>query len=269
MLQTKALIGLIGGSGFYDFFKQAEAEELEIDTDYGRPSDKITVGDIAGKKVAFLPRHGKNHSYPPHQIPYKANVAALKKLGVETIIAPSAVGSLREEIKPGDFVFCDQFVDRTRGRADTFFNGPQVAHIETDQPYCPALRKIGYEQAQNLSLPVHKKGTVVVIEGPRFSTLAESLWFSKMGWDLVNMTQYPEVALALEMGMCYLNISLVTDYDVGVYSQGKTAPVTIEMVLENFKKNTGKLKELILEIISHLPESKGCGCQKKIERAKL
>ncbi len=274
MTKTQAQIGLIGGSGFYDFFNKDESEEIEVKTEFGRPSDKITVGEISGQKVAFLPRHGKNHQFPPHKIPYQANIAALKKLGVEKIIAPSAVGSLRSELKPGDFVICDQFVDRTKSRADTFFDGPEVAHIETDHAYCPDLRKLAVLQAEKLKLlpagrhgKTHPKGTVVVIEGPRFSTLAESLWFSKMGWDLVNMTQYPEVVLAAELGICYLNISLVTDYDVGVYSQTKVEPVSIEQVLSNFKKNTEKLKKLILAIINHLPEERSCDCQSRAERA--
>jgi 5'-methylthioadenosine phosphorylase len=192
---------------------------------------------------------------------------AFKKIGVERIIAPSAVGSLKKEIKPGDFVVCDQFIDRTKKRDDTFFDGPKVAHIEMAYPYCRDLRKIAVFQAKKLKFRVHPKGTVVVIEGPRFSTVAESISFSKMGCDLINMTQYPEVVLASELGLCYLNISLVTDYDVGIYSRLKTEPVSIGQVLANFKKNNEKLKKFILEIIKALPENKKCDCEKKAERA--
>jgi len=263
-----AEIGIIGGSGFYKFFEKG-AKEIEVETKFGKPSDKITVGNLFGKKVAFLPRHGKEHQIPPHRIPYRANIAALKEIGVKTIIAPTAVGSLRTDIKPGDFVICDQFVDRTKSRQDTFFDGPKVAHIEATYPYCKELREIAVSQARKLKFPVHSKGTVVVVEGPKFSSLAESLWFSKMGWDVVNMTQYPEVILALELGICYLNISLVTDYDSGIYAKTKIEPVSVEQVLQNFSKNTDKLKELISGIIKNIPKEKKCDCQKKSERAGL
>ena len=264
----KIKIGIIGGTGFYDFLGK-DAKEIEVKTEFGEPSDKIVVAELFGKEIYFLPRHGKKHNFPPHKIPYRANIFAFKKLGVDIIIAPSAVGSLREEIKPGDFVICDQFVNKTSKREDSFFNGPQVGHIETAYPYCQELRKIAIEQGQKLGLPVHSKATVVVIEGPRFSTLAESLWFSKMGWDLVNMTQYPEVALAAEAGICYLNISLVTDYDAGIYAKGGAEPVSIEQVLENFKKNNDKLKTLISAIIENISQKGQCDCQKKSERAKI
>ena len=240
---------------------------MEIETKFGRPSDKITVGNIFGKRIAFLPRHGKNHQIPPHKIPYKANIAALKEIGVERIIAPAAVGSLREKIRPGDFVFCDQFIDRTKKREDTFFDGPKIAHLEMAYPYCEDLRKIAVSQAKKLKLRFHSKGTAAVVEGPRFSNVAESVAFSKMGCDLINMTLYPEVVLAGELGLCYLNISLVTDYDVGIYSRSKTAPVSIEQVLANFKKNNEKLKKLISEIIKNLPTKRTCDCRAKAERA--
>jgi 5'-methylthioadenosine phosphorylase len=264
------MIGLIGGSGFYKFFEGPPAggsKEVLVKTKYGNPSDKITIGKIFGREVAFLPRHGREHTIPPHKINYRANIAAFKKLGVDRIIAPASVGSLRAKIKPGEIVFCDQFVDRTKNRQDTFFDGPKVAHMEMAHPYCADLRKIAIEQAEKSSFKFHPKGTVVVIEGPRFSTTAESLWFSKMGWDVVNMTQYPEAVLAAEMGICYLNISLVTDYDVGVYAAEKTEPVSIEQVLKNFSENTEKLKTLISAIIGKIPDKHTCDCLIKSERA--
>jgi len=233
--QNLAEVGIIGGSGLYDFFGK-NAKEIEVETTFGKPSDKITIGKIFGKRVAFLPRHGKKHQIPPHRIPYKANIQALKDIGVKRIIAPAAVGSLKEKIKPGDFVICDQFIDRTKKRDDTFYNGPKVAHIEMAYPYCKDLRKIAVSFAKKLKFRVHNKGTVVVIEGPKFSTAAESMSFSKMGCDVINMTQYPEVVLASELGMCYLNISLVTDYDVGIYSRSKIRPVSIEQVLATSRK---------------------------------
>ncbi|MFH1968223.1 MAG: S-methyl-5'-thioadenosine phosphorylase [bacterium] len=286
MQKKLAEIGIIGGSGFYEFFGKGstrlrsaspklqrgeqgfgEAREINIETEFGKPSDKITIGNVFGKKVAFLPRHGKNHQIPPHKINYKANISALKQIGVERIIAPSAVGSLKKSIKPGDFVICDQFIDRTKKRDDTFFDGPRVAHIESAYPYCHELRKVAVKQAKKLKLKIHSKGTVAVIEGPKFSTVAESLSYSKMGCDVINMTQYPEVILALEAGICYLNISLVTDYDVGIYTKNKIKPVSIEQVLANFNKNNDKLKNLISEIIKHIPVDRKCECKIKSERA--
>ena len=260
------MIGLIGGSGFYKFFS-GKSKRVKIKTKYGKPSDAITIGKVFGQTIAFLPRHGSKHTIPPHRINYRANIAALKKMGVEIIIAPAAVGSLKTQIKPGDLVFCDQYVDRTKNRADTFWGGPQVAHIENAHPYCADLRQIAIKQAQKNKFKFHPKGTVVVIEGPRFSTTAESLWFSKMGWEVVNMTGYPEVALAAEAGICYLNISLVTDYDVGVYAKGGVAPVSIEEVLKNFSANIKKLKVLITNIIKILPPKRPCDCLAKSKRA--
>lgn len=266
MAKKLAEIGIIGGSGFYEFFDK-KTREIKVVTEFGLPSDKITLGNLFGKKVAFLPRHGKKHQFPPHKIPFRANLSALAKLGVERIIAPCAVGSLAKGKKPGDFVFCDQFINRTAKRQDTFFEGPRVAHISVAYPYCGEMRKIGIAQAKKLKLKFHNQGTAVVIEGPRFSTLAESLFYSRQDWDLVNMTQYPEVVLANELGICYLNISLVTDYDVGIYSSAKIEPVSIEQVLINFKKNIGKLKTLVSAIIKEMPDKRKCGCRENAEKA--
>lgn len=267
-LKSPLKIGIIGGTGFYDFFS-SNPKEIEVETEYGYPSCKIAVSQIAGKEVYFLPRHGKSHTLPPHMIPYKANIKALKDLGVDIILAPCAAGSLKAEMKPGDFVIPDQFVNKTSKRDDTFFDGPEVSHIESANPYCSFLRDLAIEQAQKLNFNIHPKGTVVVIEGPRFSTIAESLWFSKMGWDLVNMTQYPENILASELGMCYLNISLVTDYDTGVYASQLAEPVSIGQVISNFKNNNEKLKLLISAIIQNISEQRLCDCQKKAQRAKM
>jgi len=268
MINKQGKIGIIGGTGFYDFFEQG-FKEVEVNTEYGLSSDKIIISSLFGKEVVFLPRHGKKHQLPPHKIPYKANIAAMRSLGVDRIIAPTAVGSLQKSIEPGDFVICDQFIDQTKNREDTFFNGPQVAHIEMAYPYCPELRKLAFNKAEGLGLRTHAKGTVVVIEGPRFSTLADSLRFSRMGADLINMTQYPEVVLASELGICYLNISLVTDYDAGIYAGKEAEPVSIEQVLANFKKNNDKLKNLILEVIKEMPDKSSCDCEEKAKRAML
>ena len=259
----KIEIGIIGGSGFYQFLK---GREVVIKTPYGQPSDKILISEYSGKEIAFLPRHGKKHQYPPHKINYRANLFAFKKLGVERVIAPCAVGSLKPEIKPGDFLICDQFVDRTKGRIDTFFDGPRVAHISMAEPYCPELREIAIKGCQKLKIPFYKKGTIVVIEGPRFSTKAESKFYSKTA-DIINMTQYPEVVLARELGMCYLNISLVTDYDVGLEGRKDIKPVTAKEVIRIFQKNNEKVKELILEIIKNLPDQRNCECAAALKEA--
>jgi len=258
-----AKIGIIGGSGFYQFLK---GNEIYVKTPYGNPSDKILISKYKGKEIAFLPRHGKKHQYPPHKINYRANLFAFKKLGVERVIAPCAVGSLKPEIRPGDFIICDQFIDRTKERSDTFFDGPKVAHVSMADPYCSELRKIAIKSCQRLKIPFRKTGTVVIIEGPRFSTKAESEVFSKIA-DIINMTQYPEVVLARELEMCYLNISLVTDYDVGLKGRKDIKPVTSKEVIKIFQKNNEKVKELILEIIKNLPAKKNCRCALALKEA--
>lgn len=258
-MNFKADIGVFGGSGFYTFLENAK--EISIDTPYGRPSDKITLGEIHGKKVVFLPRHGKQHTYPPHMIPYKANMDAMRQLGVKKIIGPTACGSLQEHIKPGDFVICDQFVDRTWGRNDTYIEWPVSRHVSAAEPYCPELRKLAIDSCKEMDVEVHEKGTVVVIQGPRFSTKAESRWFSKMGWEVINMTQYPEAYLARELGMCYVNISLITDYDAGIEGNDKIKPVTEDEVLRVFQENNDKVKKVILEMIKNMDLEQNCGCK--------
>ncbi len=262
----QAQIAIIGGSGFYDFFGP-DAKEINIKTKFGKPSDKITIGEVFGKKVAFLPRHQRHHIIPPHKVPFKANLAALKELGVRTIIATSTSGSLKQKIRPNDFVICDQFIDRTKQRDDTFFHGPKVAHIEAAYPYCSELRKLAALQAKKLKYRVQPTGTVVIIEGPRFASVSESISYSKMDCDVINMTQYPEMVLAAELGICYVNISVVTDYDSGIYAGKKVELVSVEQILTNFKKNNDRVKKLISEIIKNLPKERTCDCQQKAERA--
>jgi len=256
-MDYKADIGVFGGSGFYSFLENVV--EIDIDTPYGKPSDKIAIADFEGKKVAFLPRHGKKHQHPPHMIPYRANLYAMKQLGVKRIIGPTASGSLQPDIKPGDFVITDQFVDRTWGRKDTFFDGPETKHPSPAHPYCPELRKIAIEAGKFLNMPIHEKGTVVVIQGPRFSTAAESRWFNKMGWEVINMTQYPECYLSLELGICYVNIALITDFDVGLEGREDILPVTHEEVIKVFNEKNEKLKEMLFEIIRRI-DLNSCTC---------
>ncbi|MCR4434293.1 MAG: S-methyl-5'-thioadenosine phosphorylase [Clostridiales bacterium] len=260
-MEYKADIGVFGGSGFYSFMENVEY--IEIDTPYGKPSDKIALAEYAGKRVAFLPRHGSAHQLPPHMIPYRANIYAMKQLGATKIIAPTASGSLQPTIKRGDFVVCDQFVDRTWGRKDTFYDGPETKHTSAAHPYCPSLRKLAIEVGKEMNIPIHEKGTVVVIQGPRFSTVAESRWFSKMGWDVINMTQYPECYLAREMGMCYANISLITDYDAGLEGRDDIPPVTEEEVYKVFGENNEKVKKMLLEMLKRIdPGQKECTCSR-------
>lgn len=249
-MEFKADIGVFGGSGFYSLLENIE--EIDMDTPYGKPSDKISIGDFEGRKVAFLPRHGRNHQHPPHMVPYRANLYAMKQLGVKRLIGPTASGSLQPHIKPGDFVVTDQFVDRTSGRKDTFHDGPETIHTSVAYPYCPEMRKVAIDAGKELGITIHEKGTVVVIQGPRFSTVAESRWFSKMGWEVINMTQYPECYLARELGICYVNIALITDYDAGLEGQEDIEPVTHEAVLKIFQENNDKVKNMIYGIIRKL-----------------
>jgi len=267
-MQSKAEIGIIGGSGFYEFF--GKGRWVNVKTPYGKSSDQIFLTTHKGKKIAFLPRHARGHKIPPHMINYRANIWALKSLGVKAIIAPSAVGSLQSGIRMGDFVLCDDFIDRTKNRKDTFFEGPKVIHISPAFCYCERLIKIANKVFRKNKIKAHPKGMVVVIQGPRFSTKAESKWFTKMGWDVVNMTQYPEVVLAREAEICYLNISIVTDYDVGLVGKKGIEPVSIGEVIKVFNKNTEKLKKVILQIIDKIPENYKCKqCHEALKGAEI
>jgi 5'-methylthioadenosine phosphorylase len=264
-MDKQAQIGIFGGSGFYDLLDKAE--ELELETEFGKPSAKIRLGEISGKKVAFIPRHGDKHTIPPHKVNYKANIEAFKQLGVKQIIAPCAAGSLQPAIKPGDFVVLDQFVDRTRDRDDTFFHGPKVAHIGGADPYCPGLAKEAVKACQDLKINVHEKGTVVVVNGPRFSTRAESRWFSGQGWEVINMTQYPEAILAREKEICYCGIALITDFDTGLEGMQDIYPVSIEEVIKVFTENNAKVKKLIFAMIAGLPDNGDCSCHQALANA--
>lgn len=253
-------IGIIGGSGLYELFEDGEGEFIE--TPYGTPSSPVTKGTIAGKEVYFLTRHGTGHSVPPHLVNYRANVAALAQLGVKTLITSSVVGSLRADYAPGDFVLTDQFVDRTRGRVDTFFEGPEVVHLSLADPYCPEMRTTAIAAMESLGEKFHPTGTSVVIQGPRFSTRAESQWFQKMGWDVLSMTQHPETALAREKDMCVLNISFVSDLDAGVEGI-QDEPVTGGMVWRRVAEGQSRIKDALKTIVATLPDEadRGCKCR--------
>lgn len=267
MIETKADIGVYGGSGCYSFFD--EVEEIKVETPYGAPSDLISIAKVGNKRVAFLPRHGNKHQLPPHMIPYRANAWAMKKLGVTRIIGPAAVGSLQASIKPGDFVVCDQFVDRTSGRIDTFYDGPVTTHIMGANPYCEDLRCLAIESIDVKGIPVHDKGTVVIIQGPRFSTRAESCWYTSMGWEVINMTQHPEVILARELEMCYVNISLVTDWDAGCLGLPGVEPVNADEVVRVLNANNERVRSVILDMIEKMPIGACDDCAKAMEHARL
>jgi 5'-methylthioadenosine phosphorylase len=260
----RAEIGVFGGSGFYSFLE--DVEEVEVETPYGEPSAPITIGEVGGKRVAFLPRHGRRHELPPHRIPYRANVWAMREVGVRRIIGPNASGALTRELQLGEFVVCDQFVDRTRGREDTFYDGPDTTHVSAADPYCPDLRRILLETARELGIKARDSGTVVVIQGPRFSTRAESKWCQQLGWDVINMTAYPEGCLARELELCYANISMVTDYDVGVEGE---EPVSHEGVVRVFNENNEKLRELLFAAIPKIGPQPQDVCATALAGARL
>jgi 5'-methylthioadenosine phosphorylase len=262
-----AEIGIFGGSAFYKLLLD-NVQELSIETPYGAPSDKVVIGTLGGKQVAFLPRHGKEHHLPPHKINYRANVWAMKSLGVSRIISPCAAGSLQKHVAPGHFVICDQYVDRTTGRPDTFYDGPTTTHVSAADPYCPELRKLAVQSAEDLGITTHSQGTVVVIQGPRFSTKAESKWFTSMGWEVINMTQYPEAHLARELELCVVNISLITDYDSGLVED--VEPVSHQEVVKVFNQNMEKFQKMLVKLLTVIPSGRAnCSCARVLANAAI
>lgn len=253
-----AELGIIGGSGFYELLEGAT--EHAVDTPYGAPSDVVVTGRFGGREVAFLPRHGRDHGLPPHRVPYLANVWALRELGVGRVLAPCAVGALRPELPIGAFVVLDQFVDRTKARPDTFFVGPDVQHVSMADPYCPRLRGVVTDVLAGLDHPSEPRGTCVVVEGPRFSTRAESRWFASMGWDVVGMTQYPEIPLLREAGMCAAGVAIVTDHDVGIEDHPDVEAVTHEAVMAAFAENVDVLKGVLADVVAAVPDDRDCDC---------
>src|SRR5918912_1647995 len=253
----RADVGVFGGSGFYSLM-EGPVEQLSVQPPFGAPSDEVALGRIGDLRVAFLPRHGQQHRIPPHAINYRANVWAMAHLGVKRLIAPTAAGSLQPDVHPGDFVVCDQFVDRTYAREQTFYDGPRVVHISSADPYCADLRARSIAAGRELGITVHERGTVVVIQGPRFSTRAESRWYSAQGWEVINMTQYPEVALARELQMCYVNIALITDYDAGLEGESGIAPVTVEDIINVLNANNARVRRLIQRLVPSLTGERTC-----------
>ena len=262
--RDSADIAVIGGTGVYDPEIVENVREVKVYTPFGAPSDLVTLGTYKGRKVAFIPRHGKGHQIPPHRINFRANIWALKELGVRQIVASSAVGSLREDYAPGDFVVTDQFIDRTKGRPDTFYEGGRLCHISSADPICPQLHDFFVGHARKLGLRVHPTGTYVCVQGPRFSTRAESKLFRQWGADLVGMTLYPECVLAREAEICYVSVAMVTDYDVWAEK-----PVSTQEILETLQDNSANFKRLIMEALPGIPEERTCGCGEALKTALL
>jgi 5'-methylthioadenosine phosphorylase len=254
-------LGIIGGSGLDDPDILAQAEEKAVDTPFGDPSSPVTCGKIEGVEVAILARHGKKHTIYPSAVNFRANIWALKSLGCTHVLAATACGSLREEIAPGHLVFLDQFIDRTTKRASTFYDKDRVCHIPMGDPFCPSIRNILIERAGALGIMHHPAGTMVTIEGPRFSTKAESRLFRSWGCDVINMTTVPEVTLAREAGLCYASMAMSTDYDCWHESEEH---VTIEMILETMKKNAENVIRLMLDVIPRI-SSDACMCREFIK----
>ena len=267
MAQQQIQVGVFGGSGFYSLL--SDAHEVAVETPFGPPSAPVVVGDVAGRSVGFMPRHGVKHELPPHSINYRANLWAMKSLGATDVILPCAAGSLQKHVAPGHFVICDQVIDRTSGRADTFYDGPETTHVSFANPYDDEMRQVAIDSARSLGIEVHERGTIVVIQGPRFSSKAESRWFSSMGWEVINMTQYPEVILARELEMAALNISLITDYDVGLEDDPDVEPVSHAAVVEVFQANNAKLRDLLFDIIPKLPLSADRPALRALEGARF
>lgn len=255
MTDDRAEIAIIGGTGFYRFLE--DAESVEVETPFGEPSAPVSIGTVGGRRVAFIPRHGTDHRFPPHRVPYRANLWALKELGVSRVFGPCAAGSLRREVEPRTLVVCDQAVDFTKSRPTTFYDGPQTTHVSFADPYCPTLREVLVKGAAGEGIPHRDGGTMVVIEGPRFSTKAESRMFAQVGCDVIGMTQFPEVTLARELELCYATVALVTDYDVGV---DDIQPVTHEEVLKVFGENIDRVRDLLSVAIPAVPAERTCPC---------
>lgn len=276
-------IGIIGGTG--SDISLEDENRIKIYTPYGSPSDLISIGYFKGRKVAFLPRHGRDHTIPPHMLNFRANIWALKSIGVQRIISPSAVGSLKKELDKGDFMICNQYIDRTKIRTSTFYEGGSICHISQSDPFCATMNDILFVVGKEQGIPITKGGTYVCVEGPRFSTRAESKVFRMWGGDVIGMTCYPEVTLAAEQAICYSTIAMVTDLDVwaakcdkcGIVEYGKVCgncggpiqklAVSIEEVVETMKQNANNLKKLLEHAIPKIPTKRTCECKDSLNGA--
>jgi 5'-methylthioadenosine phosphorylase len=263
-LKSRAEIGVIGGSGFYSFLD--DIEEVTVETPYGPTSDPIALGAVGGRHVAFVPRHGRDHRYPPHKIPYRANLWALRSLGVTRVVAPSAVGSLTPDYGPGTLAIPDQLIDRTYGRSQTFYDAGGAVHVSFADPYCTVGRRTALAAGRSAGWAPVDGGALVIIEGPRFSTRAESQWYAAQGWTLVGMTGHPEAVLARELALCYTPVCLVTDLDAGIDAG---AGVTQEEVFRVFAENVERLRDLIADVVAALPADRDCPCPHALDGIKL
>jgi len=260
---TEASIGVLGGSGLYQMPELTDLRTHDLSTPFGRPSDEIVVGSLAGRRVAFLPRHGKGHRLLPSEIPYLANIHALRQLGVQHLISVSAVGSMRESIAPGHLCLPDQFIDLTQGRPRTFFGGGIAGHIPFNKPVCADLAAVLERAGQQAGAVVHPGGTYVCIEGPQFSTLAESRLYRTWGADVIGMTNLPEARLAREAGMCYATLALVTDYDCW----NESVAVSVEQIIRVLRQNAGLAQEIIRRAVALIPDETACGCANALAHA--
>jgi 5'-methylthioadenosine phosphorylase len=264
MPNAKAKIGVIGGSGLYDMEGLTDKEELELDTPFGKPSDSITVGKLGETGIAFLPRHGQGHRLTPSEVPYRANIYALKSLGVEWLISVNAVGGLKLKFKPGHLVIPDQIIDRTYRRVNTFFGEGIVAHIPFADPFCPVLSGILFRAGQKLGADVHPRATYVAIEGPAFSTRAESKLYCSWDADIIGMTLSPEARLAREAEICYASIASVTDYDSW---HDQAEPLAVDAILDILRKSVDTIKEIIKLAVTWLPDERKCDCVSAMKAA--
>lgn len=260
--KEKIKIAIIGGSGVYDSGIFKKEKEVEVETPFGSPSAKIEIGDFLGKKIAFLARHGSNHQFPPHKVPQRANIFALKKIGVERIIGICAVGSLKQDFKPGDLVLCDQFIDFTKKREYSFYDKEGI-HVSMADPFCPELRDLFFKTAENLKITVHQKGTYVCVEGPRFSTRAESKFFRNFA-DIIGMTLVPEAVLAREMEICYLSLAAITDWDVWAEKA-----VQADEIVKTMKENMENIRKLLKAGLPEIKEERNCPCKIALQNAKI
>ena len=259
-----AKIAVIGGSGLYKMKELTDIEQVDLDTPFGKPSAPITIGRLEGVGIAFLPRHGRGHRISPTEVPYRANIYALKSLGVELIIAINTAGSFKLEIKPGDLVIPDQLIDRTRNRANSFFGEGIVVHIPFAEPFCPVLSQIVFEAAREAGASVHSKGTYVAMEGPAFSTKAESRLYRSWGADIIGMTALPEAKLAREAEICYAIIAGVTDYDSW---QERSQPITVDVILDILRQNTDTIRKIIKLAVARIPDKRDCDCATALKAA--
>ncbi len=260
----QAKIGVIGGTGLYDIEGLTDIEEVNIDTPFGKPSDTIIIGRLEGVGIAFLPRHGRGHRISPTEVPSRANIYALKSLGVEHIISVNSVGSFKKELKPGDLVIPDQLIDRTRRRVSTFFGEGIVAHIPFAEPFCPDLSQILFKAAKETGASVHPKGTYVAMEGPAFSTRAESRLYRSWGADIIGMTMLPEAKLAREAEICYASIACVSDYDSW---QEEAEPVTVDIILNIMHRSIDSAKKIIKLAVARIPQKRDCPCASALKTA--